>query len=98
MKKELIKFRKEIDLIDREIIDLISRRGSLAKEVGSLKNDGVIYKPEREAQILASLKKYNKGPLQPESIVNIFKAIISNCRALEKKLSISFLGPLGTFS
>ena len=98
MKKELSKFREQIDLIDKKIIDLISQRGSLAKEVGTLKNDGIIYKPEREAQIFSALKKYNKGPLKPESIVNIFKAIISNCRALEKKLNISFLGPLGTFS
>ena len=98
MKKDLLKFRKEIDLIDKEIIDLISRRGTLAKQVGLTKDDGVIYRPEREAQILTALKKYNKGPLKSESIVNIFKAIISNCRALEKKLSIAFLGPLGTFS
>ena len=98
MKKDLLKFRKEIDLIDKEIIDLISRRGTLAKQVGLIKDDGVIYRPEREAQILTALKKYNKGPLKSESIVNIFKAIISNCRALEKKLSIAFLGPLGTFS
>ena len=28
----------------------------------------------------------------------MFKSVISNCRALEKKLSVSFLGPLGTFS
>ena len=98
MKKDLLKFRKEIDLIDKEIIDLISRRGTLAKQVGLTKDDGVIYRPEREAQILSALKKYNKGPLKSESIVNIFKAIISNCRALEKKLSIAFLGPLGTFS
>ena len=34
MKKDLLKFRKEIDLIDKEIIDLISRRGTLAKQVG----------------------------------------------------------------
>ena len=50
MKKDLLKFRKEIDLIDKEIIDLISRRGTLAKQVGLTKDDGVIYRPEREAQ------------------------------------------------
>ena len=61
MKKDLLKFRKEIDLIDKEIIDLISRRGTLAKQVGLIKDDGVIYRPEREAQILVALKKYNKG-------------------------------------
>ena len=69
MKKDLSKFRKEIDLIDKEIIDLISRRGKLAKQVGLIKDDGVIYRPEREAQILAALKKYNKGP--PTVIINI---------------------------
>ena len=43
MKKELSKFREEIDHIDKKIIDLISKRGILAKQVGSLKDDGIIY-------------------------------------------------------
>ena len=98
MKKKLDKLRLSIDQIDIKLLDLVSKRASFAQEVGKLKGDGVIYKPEREAQILSSIIKDNNGPLNNKGIVNIFKAIISNCRALEKKLSVSFLGPAGTFS
>jgi chorismate mutase/prephenate dehydratase len=98
MKKDLNKLRDDIDKIDIKLLDLISKRAFIAQEVGKLKNDGVIYRPEREAQVLLRLLKNNNGPLSNESITNIFKSVISNCRALEKKLSVSFLGPLGTFS
>ena len=98
MKKDLNKLRDDIDKIDTKLLDLISKRAFIAQEVGKLKNDGVIYRPEREAQVLLRLLKENQGPLSNESITNIFKSVISNCRALEKKLSVSFLGPLGTFS
>ena len=98
MKKNLDRLRDDIDKVDTKLLDLISKRASIAQEVGKLKNDGVIYRPEREAQVLLRLLKDNKGPLSNESITNIFKSVISNCRALEKKLSVSFLGPLGTFS
>ena len=98
MKKNLKKLREDIDKIDTKLLDLISKRALIAQEVGKLKNDGIIYRPEREAQVILRLLKNNKGPLSNESITNIFKSVISNCRALEKKLSVSFLGPLGTFS
>ena len=98
MTKKLDKLRKNIDDIDKKLLELISNRGLLAKEIGLLKDDGVIYKPEREAQVITKLIKENKGPLSNDSVTNIYKAIISNCRALEKKLAISFLGPSGTFS
>jgi len=98
MKKNLNKIRNDIDNIDSKILDLISKRAAMAEEVGKLKSDGIIYRPEREAQVLSKLLKENSGPLSNESIINIFKSIISNCRALEQKLSVSFLGPLGTFS
>tara|TARA_B100001173_G_scaffold148185_1_gene128548 strand:- start:210 stop:1271 length:1062 start_codon:yes stop_codon:yes gene_type:complete len=98
MKKNLNKLRTDIDNIDNKLLDLLSKRAAVAQEVGKLKNDGIIYRPEREAQVLSKLLKNNNGPLSNESITNIFNSIISNCRALEKKLSVSFLGPLGTFS
>ena len=63
MKKNLNKLRSDIDKIDRDILYLLSKRAAIAKDIGTLKNDGVIYKPEREASIIAKLKKLNQGPL-----------------------------------
>ncbi|HYN54990.1 MAG TPA: prephenate dehydratase [Methylotenera sp.] len=90
--------RDSIDALDNEMLQLVSRRAQLAREIGSLKDDGVIYRPEREAQVLRRLAALNKGPLSSEAVTNIFRSVMSNCRALEKELSVAFLGPLGTFS
>lgn len=98
MKPELLKYRDEIDSIDAQILALVNARAGLATKIGHLKDDGVIYKPEREAQLLRRLQQNNQGPLSNEAVSNIFRAVVSNCRALEKKLSIAFLGPLGTYS
>jgi chorismate mutase/prephenate dehydratase len=94
----LDKLRISIDNLDKKILELVSKRADCAKKIGTLKKDGVIYKPEREAQIYRKLIEENKGPLSSESIRSIFSSIISSCRALEKKLAVSFLGPQGTFS
>jgi chorismate mutase / prephenate dehydratase len=90
--------RNEIDALDNEMLKLVSRRAQLAHEIGGLKDDGVIYRPEREAQVLRRLTELNQGPLPAEAVTQIFRSIMSNCRALEKELSVAFLGPLGTFS
>lgn len=98
MKQNIDKLRNLIDAIDKKILDLVSKRAEAARKIGQEKKDGVIYKPEREAQILQKLSSLNKGLLNKESIEAIFLTIISNCRALEKKVSVSYLGPTGTFS
>jgi chorismate mutase / prephenate dehydratase len=98
MSDELKKFRDEIDAIDEHLLKLVNERAKLARQIGSLKEDGVIYRPEREAQILRRLSEMNNGPLGSEAIANIFRAVMANCRSLEKNMSVSFLGPLGTYS
>ena len=45
----LDKLRISIDNIDKKILELVSKRADCAKKIGTLKKDGVIYKPEREA-------------------------------------------------
>lgn len=94
----LKQFRDKIDAIDAQVLALVNERAKLAREIGHLKDDGVIYRPEREAQIIRRLQAENEGPLSPEAVSHIFRAVMSNCRALEKELAIAFLGPLGTYS
>jgi chorismate mutase / prephenate dehydratase len=94
----LKQFRDKIDAIDAQVLALVNERAKLAREIGHLKDDGVIYRPEREAQIIRRMQSENDGPLSPEAVSHIFRAVMSNCRALEKELAIAFLGPLGTYS
>ena len=98
MSDELNKCREQIDAIDQQLLQLVSQRAQLANTIGSLKQSGPIYRPEREAQVLRRLLETNPGPLSDEAVTSIFRTIIFNCRALEKQLSVAFLGPLGTYS
>jgi len=98
MTDKLKKYRDQIDAIDAQVLALVNERAQLAREIGHAKEDGVIYRPEREAQVLRSMQAQNDGPLSSEAVSHVFRAVMANCRALEKKLSIAFLGPLGTYS
>lgn len=98
MSDALKKCREQIDAIDDQILKLVSERAKLARTIGSLKSGGPIYRPEREAQVLRRLQEENPGPLSDEAVSAIFRTVMSHCRALEKELSVAFLGPLGTYS
>lgn len=97
MSDELQNLRQEIDGIDDALLKLISRRATLAQSIGQLKQ-GSVYRPEREAQILRRIKEANPGPLSGEAAARLFREIMSACLALEKPLSVAYLGPQGTFS
>jgi len=97
---ELLKLREQIDSVDRELLALLNRRAGLAQTVGELKKKegSVVFRPEREAQVIDGLKAENKGPLQTESVAPIWREIMSACRALETPTRVAYLGPAGTFS
>jgi chorismate mutase/prephenate dehydratase len=98
MSEQLKQLRDQIDAIDDQLLQLVSRRAGLAQQVGKIKKSGVIYRPEREAQILARMREHNPGPISNEHIQQLFTEIMSLCRALEKPMSVAYLGPNGTFS
>ena len=95
---ELKSIRESIDEIDKEILDLISSRASLAQQAGKAKSTKEKYKPDRESFILNSITENNSGPLSNKQLIIIYKEIISSCRAVEEDLDIAFLGPEGTYS
>src|SRR5215207_1844537 len=78
---ELLALRDRIDAVDREVLAALNRRAALAKAVGELKkNEGsVVFRPEREAQVIDGLKSQNTGPLDGDSIAPIWREIMSAC-------------------
>lgn len=97
-KNNIDEFRRKIDNIDNQLVSLFNERAQLAKSIGFLKKNKKIYRPDRENYIFNKIIKRNEGPLSKESLVFIYTQLISACRAVEKKLNISCLGPQGTFS
>ncbi|MSQ72616.1 MAG: prephenate dehydratase [Betaproteobacteria bacterium] len=98
MADDIAQHRIAIDALDQQIVALLNERAGHAQAIGHIKGASVVYRPERESEVLQNAVRGNRGPLRPESVANVFVAIMSACRALERPLSIAFLGPAGTFS
>ncbi len=99
MKLESI--RAEIDEIDAAIQDLLHNRAKLGKKVAEVKRQlklSHFFVPEREAQTLRRVAERCDGSLPENSVVQIFREIISATRDLEKPTRIAILGPEGTFT
>lgn len=96
----LLALRERIDALDLELLALLNRRAGLALEVGEVKKaeGSAVFRPDREAQVIAGLQAANAGPLKGGSIVPIWREIMSACRSLESPTRVAFLGPAGTFS
>jgi chorismate mutase/prephenate dehydratase len=100
MTDKLTPLREQIDAIDAQILALLSQRGRIAQEVGHVKaeTDAPVFRPEREAQVLRGVAERNPGPLKNQDVQTIFREVMSACRALEKRVTVAYLGPAGTFS
>jgi chorismate mutase/prephenate dehydratase len=100
MDEKLKPLREQIDAIDAQILDLLNRRACVARDVGHVKaeTNAPVFRPEREAQVLRSVAQRNPGPLDGADVQTIFREIMSACRALEKRITVAYLGPAGTFS
>jgi len=100
MTHTLPELRKQIDAVDAELLELLNRRAALALQVGEVKRaeGSVVFRPEREAQVIRGLQQHNPGPLKADGIAHVWREIMSSCRALEARQRVAYLGPAGTFS
>ena len=98
--QRLAPLRAQIDAIDQELLELLSKRAKAAQAVGHIKNESSapIFRPERESQVIQNVLQKNPGPLLADGLASIWREIMSACRALESKQTIAYLGPTGTFS
>ena len=98
MDDEIARHRDAIDRLDAAIVKLVAERAAHAAAIGRLKGDGPVYRPEREAEVLRRVAAANPGPLPAEAMTRIFVEVVSACRALESRVVVGYLGPVGTFS
>ncbi len=92
--------RARIDALDKTVLECLNERARYAQEIAQLKRsaDAPFYVPEREKTVLEKLMELNAGPLSETAIRAIYREIMSAIRALEKDISVAFLGPKDTFS
>jgi len=85
--KELADWRARIDLLDEQIVKLISERAAAANAIGEIKhrNAMAVYEPGREKVVIDHVCRVNPGPLPNEEITHIYERLLDVMRALQKK-------------
>jgi len=100
--RSLLELRTQIDAVDARILALINERAGYALQVAESKmasgETECFHRPEREAEVLRRIAAENRGPLSDDAVKRFFRELMSECLALEKPLSVAFLGPEGTFT
>ena len=84
---DIAEWRQAVDILDRQVVDLINQRASVAHEIGRLKRAAglPIYEPSREKAVLDNVQKANKGPLSNHDIVSIFERIMDMMRKIQQE-------------
>jgi chorismate mutase/prephenate dehydratase len=93
--------RREIDELDRRIIELLARRVSIARAIGRIKREAklCVVDLDREWKVLSNVRSESvKLGLNPDSVVDIYRKIIDLCRSIQSPIKVAFLGPRGSFS
>ena len=91
---QLKNLRAELDLIDIEIQNLLTRRAEISLEVKKTKQDGDMkLKPGREAQILRALIERHQGPFPKPELIRIWREILSASLQAQGSISIAVFAP-----
>jgi chorismate mutase len=82
----LEELRSRIDILDRQLVELLNQRARAAQMVGQLKaaTSLPVYEPNREKIVYANVRAVNKGPLPDRELQHIYERIIDVMRALQR--------------
>ncbi len=90
--------RDDIENMDREIIDLISRRTELYIQRLRKRPEGDYFAAEDRSRLFDLIESCNAGPLASDTIKRIYTDILSASMAAVAPVHVAFLGPEGTFT
>ena len=99
-KKELEKYRNEIDDVDTNIINLLNKRADVVLKIGEIKKNlkFAVYQPKREAEVIKKMQE-KSTILNPSSVEIIWKEIMGACKIIQGNIiKVGYLGPVGTFT
>jgi chorismate mutase len=84
---DIADWRKQIDELDRKLVELLNQRARAAQEIGRLKRDTnlPVYEPEREKTIFENVQKINPGPLANRDLLRIYERMIDVMRQIQKQ-------------
>jgi len=96
----MLEHRKAIDELDAKIVRLLNERTRNVLAIGEikLKAGEEIYAPHRERAVLRRLRGLNQGPMTDDQLSAVYREVMSSALALEKTLTIAYLGPEATFT
>src|SRR5437773_8668752 len=92
--------RQAIDKLDAHVVKLLNERTKHVLAIGEikLKAGEEIYAPHREGAVLHRICRMNHGPMSNESLRAIYREVMSSALALEKSMTVAYLGPEATFT
>lgn len=82
----LEELRIRIDVLDRQLVELLNERARAAQMVGHLKaaTSLPVYEPNREKVVYANVRAANRGPLPDIELQHIYERILDVMRALQR--------------
>ena len=85
--KDLSDWRNEIDELDRQIVALLNQRAECVLNLAPLKRRRQldILDRGREDAVMRNLCDANSGPLPPEAVESIFRAVMAAMRELQRE-------------
>ena len=85
--EKLAECRRQIDLIDVQILALLNERTGIVHEIGRIKQALAlpIYEPKREDQVFDNISQASgDGPLTKEAVRRIYERIIDEMRMVQR--------------
>lgn len=88
-KQPLSALREKIDGIDNALHDLLMERAGAATAIRDSKNEGPVWRPAREAQVLRRLIARHSGPFPRAAVVQVWREIISAMVRLQGEFAVA---------
>ena len=87
MEAKIRQLRDDIDVLNLEILALLSKRAEIAEAIGELQTQtgSSHYDPVRETEMLESLVAANRGPFDDATVKSLFKQIFQASMHLEQE-------------